>query len=73
MAFEIEKVHGNYLLFTILFVVVKQTVEPITHMPPTTDVHDCPHTGSTSQCGSWTKLEVKKWLTEKNLSDIAKK
>ena len=55
--------------------VVKQTVEPIMHMPPTTDVHADPlaQPTTTSQSAGWTKQDVKKWMTEKNLADISKK
>ena len=63
-----------YLHCCLYFVVVKQTLEPVTHMPPSTDLHHDPlvQTTSTSKCASWTKQEVKKWA-EKNFTDIAEK
>ena len=57
------------------FTAVKAVTEPITHMPPTdqVDVELSTQPIFASQNSGWTKDQVKKWMTENNLADIAKK
>ena len=49
----LPQIEMQFFVRVSVFSVVKQKVEPISHYPPSTEVHA--HIRSTSECTSWTK------------------